>query len=732
MKQTLLPVVAVLTALSLSFTACEDPLSDYTVTNTEVLPELPGPEWVKAEALKGANSITWAFTKDAKGYTVYRQELDANGAEVGGFTEGATKTHATSSLIDAVGLDNQLKNGVSYRYGVTANNAAGLSGRSVDYVQEGVTYADPVTADIPAQGTVVTAIAALTADSITAEGVSDASGSDRLLVSWPYTHPAFSYSVQYAVGNATLSKNLSSSSSPTSGETWYYSAPLFGGSTQVSLVVTFGADAYYYKPATITKAVTGLSLSGPLTVNQMYFNDIKRGGGGTAAIISWYTDPSVPDLGSYKLYRIAATNVTTGYPSSNLIEAVDADWTAVTGGVQSAGSGQVTVIDSGLDPEKGYLYALYAQVGERKSSPVLYGLGVDTDPISGPDFDVKTSYTTAADGTRTYSVTLGWNAAVDATYKLERAPVAYSTDAIGAYTTVTVPVAVGGRYTVVDNPAIRQSYIYRLTATVNGVETVSYTSLDADPFTESVDSQSFYASSSTSTAYAIELGFSPSNYVNDITADIYRAAVPENLLNTWVNTGRYSSDAIEKSAFALIKAGHPVKDGNYTDAAGLVIGTKYVYRVVYKVGAKTLYDSTDETGYVQQPSVPYIPGYSYITDRNAVSGIQYFEISNYYYNILILAGTQVQLQSKATSADAPWSPGNAVLVLKTSNTGSGPTGSGIGADSYYFSFSIPAAAAQTANNYRLVIVDQGGTDGNTGDTSDQASSILYSNTVNNW
>jgi hypothetical protein len=721
MKQTLLSVAAVLTAFSLFFTAC-DPLSDYTVTNTEVLPELPGPEWVKAEALKGANSITWAFTKDAKGYTVYRQELDANGAEVGGFTELATKTHSTSSLIDAVGLDNQLKNGVSYRYGVTANNAAGLSGRSVDYVQEGITYADPVTADIPARGTEVTTIAALSADSIKAEGVSDANGSDRLLVSWPYTHPAFNYRVQYAVGNATLSKDLSSSSSPISGETWYYSAPLFGGNTQVSLVVTFGSgsDAYYYKPVTIPKAVTGLPLTGPLSVSGMYISTIQYLDGGTLAKITWTKASTVPDLSSYKLYRAEANNITTGsFSSSNNLVELSGDWTAVTGGVDSVDSSGVIVYDSGLDPEKGYVYALYAEVGGRKSVPVLYGLAAAPEDIAGPGFDIQTPYTTAADGTRTYSVTLGWNAEAGAEYKLERAPLAYSTNAIGTYTAITVPAAVAGRYTVTDaSVTIRQSYVYRLTRTVNGVETVSYDTLTDDPFKEAVNSNSLSAQQSTGTAYAIDLIFSPSTYVNDITADIYRAAVPASLSTS---TGQYSGDAIEASLFERITlpAGHPLKDGNYTDAAGLTIGTKYVYRVEYKAGAKTLSDSTDKTGYVQTPSVPSFSGS--IIDRNIVSGSQYFELSTYS----ILAGTQVQLQSKATTAGATWSSSSVAIIYPAGTTP--PTGSTVSANSYYFSFSVPIATAQTANAYRLVLVNG---DGNTADTSDGAS-ILYSNIVNN-
>jgi hypothetical protein len=193
MKRTLLSLTVVLVALTVFFAACDNPTS-YTVTNREDLPELSGPEWVKAESYAGANVITWAFVKDASSYTVYRQPVDEDGNVVSGtpFTlvktsPGQTGTNETFTVVDAVSLTNQLENGVSYLYAVTANNTAGIAGRAAvgSFVKDGVTYADePVTANIPARGTPAIDLTdpKLTAENITAEGV-QLPNSDELLLS---------------------------------------------------------------------------------------------------------------------------------------------------------------------------------------------------------------------------------------------------------------------------------------------------------------------------------------------------------------------------------------------------------------------------------------------------------------------------------------------------------------------------------------------------------------------
>jgi hypothetical protein len=231
MKRTLLSLTAVPVELMLFFAGCQDPLSDFTVTNKDELPEIAGPEWVKAEALAGANHITWAFTKDAKGYVVYRQKVNENGEALSAFEVHKVET-TTGEYFDAVTLKNQLEHDALYRYGVIAYTDASLAARSLDYVKDGVTYAELVKANIPAQGPAVAKLGTpeFTDANISTKAVKNANGNDELLVSWPSLHPMFRYNVKYALGNATMAVDIPASNGQvTYGAVNYYHTPLWRG-----------------------------------------------------------------------------------------------------------------------------------------------------------------------------------------------------------------------------------------------------------------------------------------------------------------------------------------------------------------------------------------------------------------------------------------------------------------------------------------------------------------------
>jgi hypothetical protein len=733
MKRTLLPVTAVLVALMLFFAGCQDPLSDYTVTNKDELPEIAGPEWVKAEALPGANHITWAFTKDAKGYVVYRQKVNENGEALSAFEVHEVET-TTGEYFDAVKLNNQLEHDALYRYGVIAYTNASLAARSLDYVKDGVTYAEPVKANIPAQGTAVAKLGTpeFTDANISTKAVKNTNGNDELLVSWPSLHPMFSYNVKYALGNATLAVDISNSYSLTYGAVNYYHTPLFGGDTQITLGITFGGDQYYYTPDTFTKAVKE-TLTQPLNLS-LYTYEVSRNSG-SEATITWngVVNGSSLNVGDYKLYRIEAKNIGTGPVSSNSsqIEVVG-DWTPVTIGISSATNGGISVTDTGLDPVKAYLYALYAEVDGRKSAPKLHGLAAQTVNIDALNFDVETSFTTATDNTRAYSVTIGWNKVEGASvYTLEKAiTTKYPTETIGAYTAVgtAAPAQVGGRYTVTDTPAIRQSYKYRLTVTVNGVEVVGFRDLNSDPFREYVEGSSFSVNPSSDTAYATDISFTPSEYVKDLKADIYRAEVPK---SSSQNIG-FSQKAIEQAAFKPVIANHPLaldQYGNiatYTDT-GLAIGTQYIYRVEYKY--KVIVDGKEEervlrdaspyagyTGYVQNPSVPQF--YSSNVNLSYKGTQNYYTVSFVNYSEKLLINAQIVSQTRSYNATtgqySEWTAGGGItgtLALhsadETSNvklgTGAGAIDTGVSPGSYYFFVTPPTNPGTT--QYRLVLVD---------------------------
>jgi hypothetical protein len=742
MKRTL-PVTAALLALMMIFAACQDPVSDYSLANSEILPEIAGPEWVKAVPLKGANRITWALTKDAKGYSVYRQKVDTDGTALSAFVKVKDlENPEKGEYIDAVTLKNQLEDGALYRYGVIAYTEASLAGRAAEtaYVKDGVTYADPdpVTATIPDQGTVVTELGTspLTSDGITTAAVKNSKGEDELLVSWPSAHPVFKYNVSYALGNATVAKDIVSSSNEVVGDPLkYFHTPLFGGNTQIELAIAF-EDDYYYKPATITKTVPSSTL-GLLNAN-LSFSNVSRRADGSSAAITWYSNSIAPNAGDYKLYRTEAKNIYTGTPSSNSKVEVVGDWVAVTGVKgHDKDSMLITVIDIDIDPAKSYLYALYAEVDGKKSEPVFYGLTAQTVYTAELDFDIQTSYTQATDGTRTYSVAIGWNAAEGATgYTLAKAVTTkYPTVTTGAYVPVTVPAAVNGRYTVIDDPAIRQAYKYRLTATVNGVTVTGEKDLASDPpspFAEYIagsgnEYEAFSVIPSATVAYATEIDFSATGYTKDITADIYRAEVPKNLSGYAAN-GYFNDIAIEQAAFGLIKSGHSVYDGAYTDTGptiGLKIGTQYIYRVEFKVGTKKLYESSSfHTGFVQIPSVPqFYSGnltlagtWTMGSGPSAVIRKYYTVSEDQWSNVLTDAQIVSQMRTQDTNNNwSDWTADGGITTLALNPTGpnaatvkwtSGSTtyDTGITAGSYYFYVTVPTVPAKT--QYRLVLVDK--------------------------
>jgi hypothetical protein len=424
------------------------------------------------------------------------------------------------------------------------------------------------------------------------------------------------------------------------------------------------------------------------------------------------------------------------------------DWEAVSGAVvygvdtgDADGDADTTEViitkfDTGLDLSAAYIYALWAEVGGRKSPTATYSVAPAT--ISEPtDFEVNPSYTEADNGVRTYQTTIAWAAQDGVTYTLARADLAtYPVPAIGAFSTdLTVPAAIAGRYTVIDTPATRKSYVYRLTATAaNGVVSYFDKVLNSDPFREYIN-ESLSVSRSTESAYTLVVELVPNGaYANDLTADIYRAEVPKNLATP--PTEDSFTNAVEKTAFVKIKADHALSDDDeYIDSDNLVLGTQYVYRVVYKLGTTELYNIDDDlkgsAGYVRSPTTDTITG---VSDAGNNGNSYYFKVTAPGTPLL---GSQVQLQSKVDSP-TPADPADDWIVVSSSSgvvqipatATSMPTGSaGLAAGDYYFTITKPSNATTLGNNeYRLVAVNQAG---NTANTAYTATDIV-SGEVNGW
>jgi hypothetical protein len=761
MKKTLLSITVALVALTMFFAACQAPVNPNSLTLSEKITAVSGPDWVEATAYPGANLVTWAFVKDAKSYTVYRQRDDRKDALVKlGITEYPSGGRTQYYYVDAVSFENQLVNEVEYIYYVTANSGQSITGRAVGGTSEPTIINDgstsnTVTAIIPARDTVVTKLAddpetddvveEFAADWITDEKVIKSDGSEILLLTWPNKNPAFAYKVNYSIGKTVSFTVKTEDAAADILQDGYFNTPLFGGLSKVGVTVSLTGDTYsYYKPVTIEKDLTSYSLTASIDAPYSSGLAVTRDPGtqGTTAVITWTPDgDNAAKLASdYKLYRIKAKNVVNGAYNPGTADPVEieGDWELVSGHVTQSGAGtQIKVVDVGIELKQAYLYALYAELEGRKSATSFYAL--KPAEIAQPyGYDATVTYAeNATTGNRDYKVTIGWFAQAGVeTYKLARAEkTTYPTQTYTGFTTeLTVPKeSVGGIFTVIDTPPIRKAYVYRLTAiTTDGLTSDFYTELDGDVYAEyiTVDnsygngSGDFSVAQSSIDAYTNILTFNP-GYKNDLTVRIYRAEVP--YTGTPNPNGTYSSaNAVYTELTTTPLA---LKDtGTYSDSE-LTLGKYYAYRIAYYAGSKqlTILQSTNAEaglgngGLVQTPKTTTIIAVSDAgsTPTGATTTF-YFRVTNPSAPLL---GSQVQLQSKADTATPadPWTAGTvgSVVYIPLSATVL-PTGSSLSAGDYYFTIVQPALAVTAVNAYRLVAVDQ---DGNTANTFDSATTV---------
>jgi hypothetical protein len=184
--------------------------------------------------------------------------------------------------------------------------------------------------------------------------------------------------------------------------------PVVNGDSYTGVTDT-GLDAaksYLYALSVETGSGTGLAKSTPVfyglqaeaaAVGSLQASatiaDITRGAADkTQATIKWEPAGSLPEGAAYKLYRLEVKEVDNQpyYYSSNSIVALG-DWALVTGTqtrrediVSSPYATYTEVIEvtDTVNTAKSYLYALYIETTDAKSSPSYYGLSaVDTDAV---------------------------------------------------------------------------------------------------------------------------------------------------------------------------------------------------------------------------------------------------------------------------------------------------------------------------------------------------------------
>jgi hypothetical protein len=218
------------------------------------------------------------------------------------------------------------------------------------------------------------------------------------------------------------------------------------------------------------------------------------------------------------------------------------------------------------------------------------------------------------------------------------------------------------------------------------------------------------------------------------SVDIYRAEAPQSVTSAGFN------NSVEKEAFKLIAQNWPLLETpgqednsgtTYTDkgpvwksnndTTALLIGTRYVYRVVYKVGSTVLSDDSyfgSNAGYVQTPSRPNVSVNASLYDvTNASARRFYYTVSQSGSYGIIGATVQVQSRTRNTTT-SPWSEwantniSSGPIAEHNSNAGDdlkwGTVDTGVPNNSFYFYIAVPSTAMTANTQYRLMLVNGNG------------------------
>jgi hypothetical protein len=476
--------------LILMLSGCQDMVSDYTLTEKGI--SIQGPAGLKAEKLTGGVLLSWQTVPDAKGYQVYRYDK-ATGEE-----KELTGNESILRLyyLDLVSWTNPLAAG-SYTYKVVAVSGGSGNDRSIAaeaLVFNGVSSTDVTFAatDIPAR-----------TDSswITLAALPDPEdgpeGAKRLV--FPAT-PNLSYTARIALGGALEGAT---------GATYYYldddcwsktvsgapfvkeryvDLPEVGGTTTIEITAIYASD-YYQGTAVQRKAVTqevgGLA--------QPEFEEVSRRTGE-----SQYVDFSWENVSGATAYKVYKAEVDTASEAGLTLKS---GWQLVVFSVAPSSYQQDgthywrAVENDAAGVGKQYAYILVAENGTKKSlSSELKFLEVAS--TSAPSLSATVVYDPAAAAV-TPQIQLAWTAAPSTTYALSRAAVTFLNDdedsaslqhivSAAAFSPVTLTAAdyLQGKGVKIDTAVTaRQTYVYKLVATKNGVDSLpAYAVVNEGPF----------------------------------------------------------------------------------------------------------------------------------------------------------------------------------------------------------------------------------------------------------
>jgi hypothetical protein len=406
--------------------------------------------------------------------------------------------------------------------------------------------------------------------------------------------------------------------------------PLLGGETKIR--VTASWPDYWYESKTVTKDFTGAYTVLPAVTGFVVSEPTAPIADSTANNVVELTWNTVVGADAYEIWK--APLQTSSYKGTGTNTGTDAV-TASPGSTDDTNDNVSSAITSGLagnwelvqpyqltrDPasvkwtaqdvnvkrDTNYVYFVIATTtaGARSNAPSELKLVKGIIPVvydhtefglKTPVLGVSTSSFSGYTARKPYWVTANWDAKVGETYKLERAVVAFtSTNAIDDLANVNVTGTTwetltaatktndGLKYYFSDNPEIRQSYVYRLTAEKTGATTkVFYTALDSGDFTNEVTA-GITATYSPSKINSIAIAVTPAagKATADLSVEIYRAETSllgaASSLDYPITNG---SSIWSKVGSTLTFSGTPAKASSTDTFATAKVGVYFTYRFV--------------------------------------------------------------------------------------------------------------------------------------------------------
>jgi hypothetical protein len=623
MKRNLLACAAAFLALAAILAGCDNPTENIT---TEVgVKALPSPENVRATAYPGIIIVSWDPVKDAAAYDVYRRDDETGAVSIwqrdldipylyGKFaspsgTVTPIPVGTATTVVDAVGFDNQLVDGRSYSYTVVAYSGQSTSGNNgratygtndTDLIWNGA-GAFSVAADIPKRDDFATVLKPNYPTALNVSRSNNSSlgyGVDTLEVTWT-AYPSLLYDVTYALGSSikytdkAISTGVYGGVSESDELLARAFIPLVGGPTTISVTGRFLTD--YYRDLEPVPYESTLNLE---TLIAPEFTSVARDGD-TTVVLKWNTlNTYENDTLTYTVYRAAFTG--SGAPPQQNVS--NLKWALPTSGVtleawaakgtQIEKTGTSYTYTDTVDATKQYLYFLLAE-------------NTTTKAISAPsELAYVNLYPTAVDPQMSLTVVNGNSVRVEvdtnlvgAIYSLKRYTVTFADDVTVGANSIPVTedsgadIAVAskdaGAYVFIDTSVPRRKYSrYALTVTQYGVSKTYYKNLESRPFTGDVD-VSLSAVASGSNYKGIDLSFSGFSLEDaDLFVKIWRSTEGTELGGK--NISGITAPAL--TPYALISGATPIPvvetEANvksilaYKDKdASLNIGTTYGYRI---------------------------------------------------------------------------------------------------------------------------------------------------------